>query len=386
MANDLGFYNPVFYAQEALIQLENALGMAGRVYRGYEEERRSFDRGDTINIRRPSTFTAQNAPSTAQSLNTGKVQMTLANWKEVKFSLTDQELAYTQEKIIQDHIRPAAYALADDVDVALATLASSVPWYATLNANPGSVVSDITNVHQVMFDNRVPMIDPSVLHYMVNGTMQNNLLANSAFTQWQGGGQQAVVDQQRGALGQRFGMEIFANQNVQSHVAGALVVGTSFVTSAAVALGATSVVITDSGGTPSLTGNIKKGDVLTLAGNTQQYVATADATAAANSLTVVISPVAVQAYSSGVAVTVNQASYDSNLAFHRNAFALALAPLPEMGNQLGAKVSTITDPKTRLSIRSRIFYVGDSSEVRVALDILYGFTTLDPNLACVGRG
>ncbi len=30
MANTLGYYNPVFYAQEALIHLEKALGMAGR--------------------------------------------------------------------------------------------------------------------------------------------------------------------------------------------------------------------------------------------------------------------------------------------------------------------------------------------------------------------
>jgi hypothetical protein len=57
-----------------------------------------------------------------------------------------------------------------------------------------------------------------------------------------------------------------------------------------------------------------------------------------------------------------------------------------MGSELGAKIATITDPITGLSIRSRLFYVGDSSAVKVALDVLYGVKTLDPNLAVVACG
>ena len=185
MANTLGVYNPIFYAQEALIQLEKALGMAGRVYMGYDEERRSFGRGETISIRKPSTFTVQDAPSTAQDVQTETVTLTLNNWKEVKFKLSDKELAFTGERIINDHIRPAAYALADNIDIALATLYQDIPWFHTLNATPGSVVTDITGPHQILFDNAVPMDD---LHYMVNGALQNGFLANAAFAQWQGAG------------------------------------------------------------------------------------------------------------------------------------------------------------------------------------------------------
>ena len=35
MANTLGVYDPIFFAQEALIHLENALGMATRVHRSF---------------------------------------------------------------------------------------------------------------------------------------------------------------------------------------------------------------------------------------------------------------------------------------------------------------------------------------------------------------
>ena len=126
MANTLGVYNPIFYAQEALIWLAKNLGMAGRVHRGFERERNAFAQGDTINIRRPSIFTVGDAPATSQDLTTETVALTLAFWREVKFKLTDKELAITQDRIITDHIAPAAYALADDIDQKLVDLYKDV--------------------------------------------------------------------------------------------------------------------------------------------------------------------------------------------------------------------------------------------------------------------
>jgi len=60
--------------------------------------------------------------------------------------------------------------------------------------------------------------------------------------------------------------------------------------------------------------------------------------------------------------------------------------LSEIGNQLGAKIATITDPVSGLSLRSRLYYIGNSSEVNVALDVLYGFKILDGDLACRACG
>jgi hypothetical protein len=57
-----------------------------------------------------------------------------------------------------------------------------------------------------------------------------------------------------------------------------------------------------------------------------------------------------------------------------------MAPLPETGNELGARVATVSDPVTKLSLRSRLYYVGNSSEVHVAIDCLYGVETLDNNM------
>lgn len=388
MANALGYYNPVFYAQEALIQLEKALGMAGRVFRGIDPERRAFGRGETINIRRPGVFTPQDAPSTAQDLDPGSVQVTLAYWREVKFKLTDKELTFTGERIIDEHIRPAAVALADDIDQKLAALYYKIPWTVGLNATPGSVVSDITTPRRTLFDNAVPLGDESNMHYMVNGEMEANLLANAAFAQWQGAGPTGQQTQLRGSIGRRFGLNFFANQNVPIHTPNAAADATGAINNGAgVAKGATTIAV--DGVTASA--SFKKGDTFVIAGNTQRYVITADTSADGTGAiaSLPIYPALVQNYPDNAVVTIDALSgtaYDVNLAFHRDSFILAMAPLSEMGRELGAKIATISDPITNLALRSRLYYVGNSSEVHVALDVLFGVEVLNANMAVRCRG
>ncbi len=376
MTNALSVYDPIFYAQEGLLQLEKALGMAGRVHRGYDKAPQQ--KGATISIRSPGNFTAQDAPSTAQDIDAGEVQIRLSNWKEVKFALNDKELAAAGEVIIAEHIRPAAVALADSIDQSLCALYADVPWYHDVAATAG--VADIISVRRAMFDNKVPLRDPAMLHWMLDGDMEADLLGQSAFTQWQGSGAVGAEAQVSGVLGQRFGFNFFANQNVQSHAAGTLS-NTAPLLQGAHAKGATSVTLDAA----TLTGTLKKGDSLVITGHDQRYAVTADATASGNAITVSVTPALVQAYANDVPVTVSLDDHAASLAFHRNAFALAMAPLSELGNQLGARIATVTDPITGLALRSRLFYDGNNSKVFVALDALWGVTTLDGNLAVRAR-
>jgi len=381
MANTLGVYNPIFYANEALIALKKALGLAGRIHRGYDEERKSFGKGDTINIRRPSTFTAANAPATAADLDTETVGITLDQWKEVKFKLTDKELAYTGQRIIDDHIAPAAYALADNVDQALASLYAKVPNYYDLSGTP--VVADVSGPRQVLFDLNAPVHDDANMHYMMNGALGHSLMGLAAFSQYQGAGPAGVETQQRGTLGWKYGMECFMNQNTPSHTNGSMADTAGAILAGGFSAGASTISIDDL--TDAQT--VKAGDVFTIAGDSQKYVFTADGTVASNALTAIgIYPALKQDAAADAVVTIRSDSHVANLAFHRNFAALAMAPLSEIGNDLGAKIASITDPDSGLSIRSRLYYVGDSSEVHVALDILYGYTILDGNLACRACG
>lgn len=370
MPNTLSVYDPLFYAQEAIIQLEKVLGMAGRVHRGYDKLPQQ--KGSVISISKPSTFVAQDAPSPAQDVTAGEVQIALNYWREVKFKLTDKELTFTGEKIINDHIRPAAYALADDIDQKLSLLYRDIPWYV-VNSSP-CAVADLTALQRVMFGNRVPAAQR---HLMLSGVQQEEFLNLAAFSQWQGAGQAGADTQMEGSLGVKYGYEIFANQNVQTHTQGVAADATGALNGAA-SKGAT--VISFDGVSNDAT--FKAGDSFVLAGNAQRYVFAADATASgAGAVTnASIFPALVQDYANDVVMTINLVGGEQGVAFHRNAFALAMAPLSEMGNQLGARIATVTDPVSNLALRSRIYYVGNSSEVHVALDVLYGIKTLDGNL------
>ena len=99
-----------------------------------------------------------------------------------------------------------------------------------------------------------------------------------------------------------------------------------------------------------------------------------------------------QAYDDASVITFEDASttnfadrYYSNIMFHRNAFAIALAPLPEIGNEAGARMSTIVDPRTKLSMRARVAYDDTNAKVLVTLDVLFGVKTIEPNLAVIAR-
>ncbi|TCD47022.1 P22 phage major capsid protein family protein [Chlorobium sp. N1] len=371
MANNLNLYDPLFYAQEGLIQLENALGMAARVHRGYDKEPQQ--KGSTIKISKPGTFQAQDAPSVDQDLLPGDTEIRLDRWREVKFSISDKELNYTGEKIIQDHIRPAAYALANDIDVALNGLSKSVPWF--YNAAETTEVKDLTRVHQILFDNRAPMND-GLLHLEVGGELQAGFLELFANANFAGTSSQGV--QKTGYIGDRFGMEIFGNQNVGTHLKGTASTGTMAVNGAA----AKGAVLLSMDAT-AVTGTLVPGDSFSIEGDAQRYVVANTVTASGNAFSgVMIFPPLAQAAADNAVVRVDLTSHVENIAFHRNAFALGMAPLSELGNAFGAKVESVFDAKSGLALRSRMWYDGDNSRVKVALDVLYGVKCLDGNLAC----
>jgi len=378
MANTLGVYNPIFYAQEALKHLHLNLGMAGRVHRGYEQERRTYGKGDTISIRRPSTFAAADAPATAADLTTESVDITLNKWREVKFKLTDKELASTTEQIIAEHIEPAAYELARDLDVNMVSLYKDVGAGVAYNTAANKAATNCAGVRKLLVDAGVPMGDLRKLHLMVDTTVEQDFLLDTAFALQSGAGDEGTAVQRTGSLGMKYGFNVFANQNTPSHTGGTGA-ALSGAVNGATAKGATTVAI--DGLTNGET--FLAGDTFTIAGDSQTYALTADATVATGAISASISPPLQAAAADNAVVTFNATDDYSgvNLAWHQNAFALVLAPLPEMGNELGAKVASVTDPVTRLSLRSRVYYVGNSSEVHVALDILYGYKTLDSRFA-----
>lgn len=390
MSNVLDKFNPIFYVQEALPHLMKALGMAGRLYRGLDDSQSGRTKGDTCSIKIPGEFTAQDAPSAAQDVQTSSIDVKLDQWKEVKFALTDKELAYTNQEIIDNHVIPACYALADKIDTSLCGLYADVPWYVDWSSP--AAITDITSFRSRMFKNKVNLSNPNDLHVMVDGDVEGELLALNAFSTNQGAGDAGVATQMRGYLGQKFGFNFFANQNVVgstsatvADLAGAVNNGAGY------ASGIKSIAVDGF----SAAAAFKAGDIVKITGHTQQYVLTADVTldgTGAGTLAikgsdmlnsgglesaVVDNQVVTVVLQSGSGGTMYQ-----NLAFHKGFAALAMAKLPDFYDGQGVRVFSVLDPVTGLSLRARTWVDPDNSKFKVAFDTLYGYKTLDGNKAC----
>lgn len=393
MANVLGNYNVTFFANEALVQLYKALGMAGRVHRGAEAERNGAGRelGDTINMKRPSHFTAAQhvagTGTTAQDLVGQNVSMSLDQHQEVKFKITDRELAYTSEKIINDHIKPAAYALADKIDNDLLSLGAKVGPKSFISGTASS--SFITGPRKTLRGNNVPM---DSIHYAIDTGLEAAFLDMDIFHRADSAGpginQEALL---RGSLGVRFGVETFVTQNAD--VAGPTMASTvtasaatgdeAFTVNGAVAPNVASIVL--AGGTGTET--VSVGDTFTVAGDETTYILTGAGTVSSGALTIAFYPALRKAAGNGVVVTFNnlnaieEAANVRNLMFHRNAFALAFAPLPRTGDGRGADIETVVDEVSGVAVRARMYYDGDTATNFVALDALYGMQVLDGQMA-----
>lgn len=396
MANVLSPYNPTFYAAEALILVQNALGMANRVYRGYEAERAGYGLGETIQVRKPSDFSVETGgSSTTSDPYTTSQTITINQWKQVKFALTDKELTQTGSRVVDEHIQPAAYALANAVDNDLMSLYTDVPWLVGVDSTPNAV-SDITIPRKRLVDNAGAQVDmdDGKIHMAVTPNFEQALLGATHFHSATLVGGTANQDAlMKGHLGTRFGIEFFRSHNVQTHTSGTAVGGgdvTGLTLTGAGSQGDTTIGISNGTGSETLVA----GDSFVIATNSQRYVVTATNTASSGTYSSVsIFPALVADYSSGASVTFSTAatttetnadnsdSFYANMLFHENAFGLVVVPLPEIGDGAGARMSTVSDDQTGLSIRSRMAYDDDSAKVKVTLDILYGVKTLEPNLA-----
>ena len=393
MSNYIDPYDPIYYAQEGLQLLENALGMATRVHRGFNEERKSFNRGDTMTIKKPSSFTTQaGGTSTLLDLNTSTVDLVVDNWRQVRFGLTDQELSKTGPEIITDHIQPAVYALANYIETQLTAEYANIPWSYDIAATP--TAADIIDCRKVLRDNAGSVLDQrELVHFGIDSYLEAKFLNLSLFhdASVTGGDKNADV-LFNGSLGTRFGVEHFVQQTLSDHTSGTVISATTDLAGALVAthsIRSTTISVDGLSGVETLTA----GDSFVIAGNTQRYSVTALATLAGGANTAVaIYPALVEEYDDNAVVTFETISatnwadrYYYNLMFHRNAIAIALAPLPEIGDEAGARMSVVTDPRTHLSMRARLAYDDSSASVKVTLDVLFGTKTIDPNLAVVAR-
>ena len=395
--NELGFYNPEYFANEGLTVLFETLGMANRVYRGLDMQRESDGRGrgDTINIPRPTKFTAQTfqagTGTTAQDIQAENVTINLTQHQEVKFGVTDREIAYAGERLIGDHIRSATHALALKIDSDLHALGDNVgPKAIVSGTGTGSRVNYITGPRKVLRQNSAPAND---LHYIIDTGLEEAFLGDDIFISADKMGDSTNSGLMNGSLGRRFGVEVYCSNNSDTSKNGISSTGTASGGDVALAINNAagypanvSTVVLDSG---NGTETFQEGDTFTIANDPTTYILTGDTPLVSGGGTFNFFPALRRPAADNAVVTFNrlnaveQATHFRNLMFHRNAFAIGFAPLPSTGETRGnsAQIATVSDEDTGLSLRARMWYDGAAATNYVAFDVLYGVQVLDPMLA-----
>jgi hypothetical protein len=373
MANDLQNLVPRLLARGLLALREMAV-MPRLVNLDYSLE--GAQRGSTIDVPVSNTFTANNVspsitPSSAQDSTPGLVQIPLNQWKQVDFFLTDkQRLEIVEnESFMPMNISEAVRALANSMDSHIHAQAVDVfGFIGTAGATPFSTIADVVNSRALLNKQLAPMNSRRIV---MNPDAEANMLQIPAMSDLEKTGDQDVKIE--GMLGRKFGFDMVQSQNVRTHIAGT---AASITVASTTAAGATSLDII-----ASIAGTLRKGDIFSIAGNSQTYVVTsADDTYTSTKKAVAIQPPLVAIASSGADVA-KRASHVVNLAFQREAFAFVNRPLANVGNgnQLGSIIQQMTDPVTGLTMRMEV--TRQNKQEVMQLDVLYGAKTIRPQLA-----
>ena len=263
-------------------------------------------------------------------------------------------------------IAQAIRAVTNEVETDLCGLQSTFSRaHGTAGTAPFGTANDYTdasNVLKILKDNGSPLQDNQLV---INTTAGVNLLGKQAAVA--DAGSDSILRQ--GVLLDINGMPIRESAQVNTSTSGT---SANAVTTAGHAIGITSIVLKAGG-----SGTIVAGDVITFAGDTNQYVVTTGVAAVSGATIVIAAPGLRQALPVGdKAITITAAS-SRNMAFNRSAIVLAArAPARPSEGDMASDVIIITDPRSGLSMEFAM-YKG-YRKVRYEVGLAWGVKNIKP--------
>lgn len=386
--------------REALRVLENTVVFSKYVRRDFDDKFgvSGAKIGTTLNVRKPPRYVGRLGQGLSlEDATETSVPLVLTTQRGVDIAFTSADLALSIDDFSDRFIYPGIASVANAIDFDGLLLFQDV--YNAIGT-PGTVPNALLTYLQVgqrLDEEATPrdamrslVISPAMQAVIVNALTGLFQDANTIAEQYK-----------RGTMGRTIGFKWSMDQNVRTHVVGPLG-GTPLVNGAS-QTGAS--LITD-GWTAAAASRLLKGDVITLAsvnavnpqnrtntGALRQFVVTADVSSdGSGNATIPISPpITVSGPSQTVTASpANNAAIsvlgDANtstpqgLAFHKEAFAFASADLPLPGGVDMA--SRVSDKQLGMSIRLVRAYDINQDRFPTRTDILYGWKSLYPELAC----
>lgn len=366
MANE--FLSIKNIARLAMPRLIENLVFPSLIHKDYSD---TFEvgKGATIQVRKPVTLTASEFNeangTTAQDVKEPSVEVTLDKLATVDAEFGAIARATSVDDLNRLFIEPAAVALAEKINSDGLYLYRDIPYACGTAGTTPSTLEAFANAGKVLDDNKVPT------------TMRRGVWNASALAKFRQLGD--IVNAEKsgstealraGSIGNIFSIDNYMAQGVKAHTTG-ITAATAVKVNGAVTAGATSLAIDGT----TLTGKLVKGDILTI--DSKNYVVTEDtADAASNAIATVKVYPAMPVIADNAAVTL-VASHAANLVFHPNAFAFVTRPLAAP-----AGVESYTTSYNGVSLRVVRGYDMQYKKEKISMDVLYGYKTMYPELAC----
>jgi hypothetical protein len=384
--------------RKALEILENNLVITRNVNRQYDD---SFavegaKIGSTLRIRLPDrALVTDGAALQVQDDNEQFTTLTVASQKHIGVNFTSAELTMQLDDFAERVLKPRISQLASSIDADVANAYKSI---GNTVGTPGTTPSTSLvllqaqqklNENAAVMNPRYATVNPAANAGLVEG-MKGLFNPTDTISKQFKNGMMGT-----GVLGYD---EINMSQSIKQHTTGSRVATGNSVTTTVSSEGAASIALTIGSGL-----TVKAGDVFTVAdcfavnpqtrestGSLFQFVALADATASGTAIVVTVAPIytsnnalaTVDSFPvSGKAVVfVGAASsqYAQNLVYHKDAITFATADLllPQ-GVDMAARAV-----HNGISLRVVRQYDINNDRMPCRIDVLYGFSTIRPQMGC----
>lgn len=359
MANT--FLTPEVVAKEALMVLQSNLVMADLVHKDFSDEFVSV--GDTVSIRVPAKFVAQNftGTTTAQDITEGSVAVKLDRFRDVTVAVSAKQMSLDIADFSQQVVAPAMQAIAQAIDEDLLAVGLAQAGYVKNGTADATDLADLADLAKRLDLNKAPAANRRLVlcpEHKYRYALTDNL-SNVSYA----GDNETLRD---ALLGKIYTLETYMDQNCPDSKAAQP--GT-----------ATTLTVTGTAGEKKVTlggcdGTVKAGDGFVLDGYLYRFTAdgeTGDSVGIDQALLADVTDAA--------ATVVNA---PCSLAFHRNGLALVTRKLAlPMGASKAAYASA-----GGLGVRVVYDYDSATKTDKVSFDIIYGIHALDTQLICALKG
>ena len=384
---------PTAVTRKALMILHQKLQFIGSINRQYDS---SFAKsgakiGDSLKIRLPNEYVVRSG-ATLSTQDTTETSTTLqvATQKGVDLNFTSTDLTLSLDDFASRILEPAMAVLAANIEADALTMRKDV--YNIVDNDAAAIsFKNVMQARGVLNDNLAP---PDNNRSVILSTAHEVSLVDALKGLFQDS--TAIRDQYReGMMGRTGGFDFMSSSQMTDHTTGTAAKITGYLVNGASQTGA--AITVDTGTTTFL-----KGDIITFAGvyrvhpetkvstgQLQQFVVTADSGASATSLAISpsITTSGARQHVSGspadnaaitkVGAGANE-TYSGSLAFHRDAFTFATADLV-MPQGVDFSAREVYDGISMRIVRQ---YDINNDKFPARLDVLYGFRTIRPQLAC----